>query len=168
MDHGENGYLEQRIVRALFECRSILSVGSMRGKFMDKIRCKRKIALDAYKPYLDEIPFQCEKLHGYANDILPTLADESIDGIMALDFIEHLDKQDSLFCLREMSRIAKSRVVIFTPKGFQQNKYLKNENLTELERDLQTHKSGWYPDELEGLGYDIKPMGKSLFAVLYK
>ena len=69
--------------------------------------------------------------------------DESIDGVVALDLIEHLEKKDGLALLDAIERIARKRVVIFTPNGFlPQGEYDNN--------PWQVHKSGWEVSETVG------------------
>ena len=140
---------------AFVDCDSVLSVGSMRGKFLDALPCKRKIALDVYKPYLDEIEFSCEKLHGDANVILPALPDEYVDGVMATDFIEHVTKEQGIVLLQQMLRLAKKRVAVFTPNGY----FPQDEARTQCtgeELHWQIHRSGWTIEELEGLGFEVE------------
>ena len=140
---------------AFVDCASVLSVGSMRGKFLDSLPCKRKIALDAYKPYLDEIAFPCEKIHGDANIVLPSLPDEYVDGVMATDFIEHVTKEQGVILLNHMLRLAKKRVAVFTPNGFFPQDEVRTQCSGE-ELQWQTHRSGWTIDELEELGFEVE------------
>jgi SAM-dependent methyltransferase len=75
----------------------------------------------------------------------------SFDCVMALDVLEHLTKPEGYELLREMERIAKRKVIIFTVNGLvPQKEYDKN--------PLQVHKSGWCAKELTGLGYEVSGM----------
>ena len=140
---------------AFFDCDSVLSIGSMRGKYLDVLPCKRKIALDVYQPYLDAIPFSCEKILGDANVVLPHLPDAYVDGVMATDFIEHVTKDQGVVLLRHMLRLARKRVAVFTPNGF----FPQDEERTGCtgeELQWQTHRSGWTIEELEALGFEVE------------
>ena len=50
--------------------------------------------------------------------------------------------------MRDMERIAKKKVIFFTPKGFLHQRRKTND-------DLQEHLSGWEPSEMKGYGYDV-------------
>jgi SAM-dependent methyltransferase len=73
----------------------------------------------------------------------------SFDAVVAFDLIEHLTRADGLALLAMMERVARRRVVVFTPNGF-------------LEQDavgdnpLQIHRSGWTADAMRELGYDVR------------
>jgi len=71
-----------------------------------------------------------------------------VDCIVALDFIEHLQKERGQAFLSEIERAADKQVIVFTPVGFQpQEPYDGNE--------FQRHRSGWTPAEFRSRGYDV-------------
>src|SRR4029078_10523678 len=83
--------------------------------------------------------------------------DKSVDSVFALDFIEHLDKQDGLRMLREAERVARQQIVVFTPHGFFPQSYDDPGKPDRWGMDggyWQTHRSGWAPDDF-GDGWDI-------------
>jgi 2-polyprenyl-3-methyl-5-hydroxy-6-metoxy-1,4-benzoquinol methylase len=70
------------------------------------------------------------------------------DCVVALDVIEHFEKARGFEFLRVLERLAKRRVIIFTPNGFlPQDAYDGNE--------FQRHLSGWWPTEFRKLGYRV-------------
>ena len=74
--------------------------------------------------------------------------DKSFDCVVALDLIEHLTKEEGAKLLKDIERIAKKKVVIFTPNGFvPQGEYDGN--------TYQIHKSGWGFKEMEKKGYKV-------------
>ena len=46
---------------------------------------------------------------------LSLIPDKSLDVVVSLDVIEHLEKKDGLRLISEMERVAREQVVIFTP-----------------------------------------------------
>jgi Methyltransferase domain len=73
---------------------------------------------------------------------------QSLDCVVALDLIEHLTKEDGSRLLASMERIARKRVVVFTPNGFlPQAPYEGNPS--------QEHLSGWSVDEMRARGYEV-------------
>ena len=81
---------------------------------------------------------------------LKLLPDSSVDTVFALDFIEHIEKEEGKLFIAEAIRVARRQVVLFTPFGFYSQEYLEP-----LEKDRwgldgtqwQVHKSGWVPDD---------------------
>jgi hypothetical protein len=68
------------------------------------------------------------------------------DACVALDVIEHLTKEDGLKLMADMERIARKKVIFFTPSGFLPQRHTSSD-------DLQEHLSGWEASEMERLGY---------------
>lgn len=160
--------LKELLESPFLGCESVISVGSMRGKYLEDLPCARKIALDAHLPYLNDIRFECEKMYGDAIDLIPKIPDNSIDGVMAIDFIEHLTKTHGEYLLPHMERIAKKVVVIYTPKGFQAQLERNVVKLSGEELFLQTHRSGWFASDFAKAGYETRLYGEAIIAVLRK
>lgn len=79
------------------------------------------------------------------------IPDNSFDCALALDVVEHLEKKDGGKLLDEMARIARKKVIIYTPNGF-----LKQDVLPD--NPAQKHLSGWSADEMKGLGFEVYGM----------
>ena len=77
--------------------------------------------------------------------------EKSFDAVLLLDVVEHLPKVEGLKLIEMAERIARKKIIIFTPNGF----------LRQGERDenpYQVHLSGWEVDEMEALGYRVRGM----------
>lgn len=73
---------------------------------------------------------------------------DSVDVVLALDLIEHLTEAEGFRLLEDMERIARERVVVFTPNGFlEQGEYGGN--------PWQVHRSGWSARRMRQLGYEV-------------
>ena len=73
---------------------------------------------------------------------------DSFDCVMALDVIEHLDKAEGEKLLASMERIARKKIIVFTPNGFlPQGMYESN--------PWQVHLSGWTAEEMKQKGYEV-------------
>jgi predicted SAM-dependent methyltransferase len=122
---------------------------------------KVHVCVDAHQPYLDLLQQQIEDNSSYVllcNTWRPALKQfpaNSIDSVFALDFIEHLPKAEGIDLLKEMKRIARRQVIIFTPLGF----YPQNhDNQTEDRWGMdggkwQTHHSGWEAEDFDDEWY---------------
>lgn len=126
--------------------RSILDVGCGDALYLVSVGGS-KIGLDIWRPSLQKArafcsdTVQCDLKGG-----LP-VKDKSFDTVLCIEVIEHLDKDQGLSLLQELSRVARREVILTTPRGFQP--------LTSATQPYMTHRSGWTESELQGLGYVI-------------
>lgn len=66
----------------------------------------------------------------------PNFGDKTYDAVCSLDLIEHLEREKGETLIREMERITRQKVILFTPNGFlPQSGYNGN--------PWQVHRSGW-------------------------
>jgi 2-polyprenyl-3-methyl-5-hydroxy-6-metoxy-1,4-benzoquinol methylase len=138
--------------RAIGDSGSVLDIGCgypspIRG-FSKKFYA---VGVDAFAPSIEK-----SRAEGIHNDYLMVdvldvgskVDEKSFDCVLAADLIEHMTKEEGLKLLAMMERIAKKRVVVFTPNGFlPQGEYGGN--------PFQVHKSGWTADEMRKRGYRI-------------
>lgn len=140
--------------RALRGCDSVLDLGCGSCPTMRQLGLGRITGLEGYEPAVararqlgthDEIVLGDVRRAG---ELFPP---KSFDACVALDLIEHLPKAEGWALLDAMERLARRRVVVFTPSGFlpQGNKEAG---------DLQVHVSGWEPHELRARGYRVQGM----------
>jgi len=85
------------------------------------------------------------------DEAMSVLPDKSVDAVLALDFIEHLRKEEGERFLQEAERLAKRQIVLFTPLGFYPQGVLESR----LDRwgldggEWQAHRSGWSPADFD-------------------
>ena len=84
-------------------------------------------------------------------DIDKFFPEKSFDIIIALDLIEHLSKEEGKLLIKKMEKLAKKKIIIFTPNGFVKQKAIKN-------NPFQKHKSGWNCSEMKQFGYECLGM----------
>ena len=74
--------------------------------------------------------------------------DKSFDCVLASDLIEHLSKEEGYKLVAMMVRIARKKVILFTPNGYlPQAGYGGNK--------FQRHQSGWDVEEMRELGFHV-------------
>ena len=128
----------------------VLDLGCGTMNITGKLKCKVIFGVDAHQPYIDELKdsghtyVYCGKIEKY----LPDFKKKSFDVVMSIDSIEHLTKPAALKAIGQMERIARKRVIIFTPIGF-----IKNDR--EENTEFQRHRCGFLPSELENMGFEI-------------
>lgn len=91
-----------------------------------------------------------------AYDYIKSVPDRHVDAVLAIDIIEHLEKEKGLELLDQMERVAKKLVVCWAPLGMlERGPY--NPDLTE--NPYQVHLWGPEPDDFQSRGWetDIYP-----------
>ena len=114
------------------------------------------ICVEAHRPYIERVKREVADDPKYVfinspwDRAVGMLPDKSVDTVFALDFIEHLEKEDGLRMLREAARVARRQVVVYTPNGFFPQAYDDPEKPDRWGMDggyWQTHRSGWQVED---------------------
>lgn len=77
---------------------------------------------------------------GDALDLLPKIADDVYEVVLAVDILEHFTKPDGMRFLAELKRVAKQAVLVSTPKEFHSQEIEAN--------PYENHRSHWTDTEL--------------------
>ncbi|MDW8465034.1 MAG: class I SAM-dependent methyltransferase [Chloroherpetonaceae bacterium] len=112
------------------------------------------VGVDAFLPAIEQS--RAHKIHHEYRqmDVLAletAFPPQSFDVVVALDVIEHFEKADGYQLIASMERIARRKVIIFTPNGFQPQGDF-NDN------PYQLHRSGWTVKDMRALGYSVSGM----------
>ncbi len=147
MDHNKWPFKEDEIV-------SILDVAcglSLKSKF---IPAQIRVGVDIYEKYFEhiesDVPYVVVKYD--VRKLNEIFMPKSFDLVLALDIVEHLEKEESLAMIAQCESIARKAVVLETPKGY------IPQNIDILGyggHTYQTHRCGWEVEELEKLGYSV-------------
>lgn len=130
-------------------CESCLEVGCGGDSPARMLVFKRYVGVDAYAPPIEEAKQrdpQGEYHVGRAESL--QFPDKSFDCVIALDLIEHLEKGDGFRFIEECRRVARRKVILFTPNGFLPQKSRNG--------DLNEHLSGWDAEEMRSLGFRVR------------
>ena len=143
----------QTLRRVLADCSSCLDVGCGASSPVRFVPLTHTVGLDAHLPTL-ELARTHQTHDDYQNipaqEVATCFGEGSFDCVVALDLIEHLEKEEGLVLLAAMERIARKKVVLFTPNG-----YLPQSS---HDGDLQEHQSGWTAPEMRRLGFHVLGM----------
>ncbi len=149
----QNQYARE-LEREVEGCSSLLDVGCGADSPVKYFsgRIKYSVGIDAFQPSIDRS--REKKIHSeyFLMNVMEMdrkfpLA--SFDCVIASDLIEHLEKKDGYKLIEMMTRLAKKKVIIFTPNGFlEQREYDGN--------SYQVHLSGWSIDEMKDLGFRVR------------
>lgn len=141
--------------RDLADCESILDLGCGSSSPLLKIGVGKKTdAVDIFEPYI--------KMHNKAGDyrscvladiltmpLIPEL-EKQYDAVVVCDVLEHLpkDKVYEIGLFNSIERIARKRVILFTPNSFVENDLVDDD-------PYQAHVSSWWPDDYRAMGYKV-------------
>jgi hypothetical protein len=159
---------EVELRKAVADCRTLLDVGCGSSSPIEPFSSGLfSTGIDAFQPSINK-----SRKAGIHNeyrrmDVLSIGKEfkaHSFDCVLASDLIEHLTKKDGVRLLNMMERIARERVIVFTPNGF----------LSQGEFDCnpwEGHKSGWTVAEMKERGYEVvgingwKPLGRKVISM---
>jgi SAM-dependent methyltransferase len=141
------------IERAVGEAGSLLDVGCGTRSPVRSFsrRPARLVGVEAHDPTAElagASGLYDEVLTADARALDTLFEPSSFDVVLAVDVLEHLERNDGHALIRAMEQVARERVVVFTPNGF----------VPQGEREgnpFQVHRSGWTGGELRRLGYRI-------------
>jgi SAM-dependent methyltransferase len=138
-------------------CQSLLDIGC--GERSPIFRFSKSIArttgVDSHLPSIENS--KAEGIHtDYVQMNLAGIGSRfeprSYDCVVALDVIEHFEKADGLRLLEAMERIARKKVVLYTPNGFLAQPPTPD-------NPHQLHRSGWTVSEMRARGYEVVGLG---------
>lgn len=90
------------------------------------------------------------------SDVVERFPEKSVDTVILVDVIEHLEKEEGERLLALTSKVARQQVVIFTPYGFMPQHHDDGKDAWGLSGgDWQEHKSGWLPEDFTGEGWSF-------------
>jgi SAM-dependent methyltransferase len=130
-------------------CKTCLEVGCGGDSPARLLSFDRYAGVDAYAPAILEAQQRDPKGEYYVGRAEHLdFPDKAFDCVIALDLIEHLTKEDGFRFLEECKRVARKRVILFTPNGFLPQK--------SKDGDMNEHLSGWEAGEMRTLGFNVR------------
>jgi len=122
-------------------------------RFLADMPVPVRVGVDAHLPYLEQRP---------SGPLVPVILDareatkifpaSSFDLVTMIDFIEHLDREDADTVLAMAEKLARRRVIVFTPRGA----FPQDHDVTGLGGDeWQRHRSEWQPADFTAAGFRV-------------
>ena len=109
------------------------------------------VGLDAFMPSIEKSKANGIH-HKYLNmnfsEMAQHIEQDSYDCVLANDVLEHLEKKEGKKFIKTLEKIAKKKVIIFTPNGFVPQEPFEN-------NPWQRHLSGWSVEEMRSRGYQV-------------
>jgi len=112
------------------------------------------VCVEPYRPYAESLSREhpgCVVLNCTWGQAMKLLPPGSVDTVVMLDVIEHLEKDEGARLLEETVRLARSQVVVYTPLGFMRQGDNEVKDAWGMDGvDWQVHRSGWSPEDFPG------------------
>lgn len=133
--------------RELKDCYSVLDLGCGPDSPIKYCNVPYSVGVDAFEPYIKA--GKEKKIH--TEYILANISDlnfkpNSFDGVVLIEVLEHLTKEQGKVLLEKVEAWAKKKVIISCPNG-----YLPQSSMSE--NPFQSHRSGWEVKEMRCCGY---------------
>lgn len=141
--------------RFMPSCDVLLDIGPGIRPF-DMLQAKLHICAEPYKEYIDHYQAKVAKGEAAAKlyinmdwrQVTETFPAQSVDTVVLMDVIEHLNKEEGVELLRKTEKIARKSIIIFTPLGFMPQCHPDGVDAWGLGgASFQEHKSGWLPQD---------------------
>lgn len=150
----DDALAEATIRQLVGPVRTVLDVGAgIRPQTL--VPARVHICVEPYEPYVERLRKEVSQDRDWVfltarwEDVLPLMPDDSVDTVLVLDVIEHMEKEEGLRLLHQAKRIARHQVVVLTPLGFLPQSHAPDD----LDRwqmrggRWQSHRSDWEPEE---------------------
>jgi hypothetical protein len=144
--------------------RSILDLGCGQSSSLSLIRDSYKVGLDYFKPYIFKSKMaSIHDAYVLADVRYLPFRSKSFQCTVAIEVLEHLDKQEGPMMIRQMEQVTQRKVILTTPNGFFEV-YVGPDALNPAEK----HVSGWSVSDLKKLGFKVHGLRglKSLYKAL--
>ncbi|TXI17957.1 MAG: class I SAM-dependent methyltransferase [Nitrosomonas sp.] len=154
---GQYGFL----LRTNLENVNLFEIGDTEARQRDKKDWKIIIdGIEGFAGYITPVhEYSYNNLMiGDALELLPTLSGRSYDLVLAIDILEHFDKEEGYVFLQECQRVCRGFVLVSTPREFIEQEIPAN--------PLENHRSHWTENDLKHLGFNtFLPDTLSLIAI---
>jgi SAM-dependent methyltransferase len=162
--HDAFGLKDEKRILALTG-NNVLDIGSGLGYWglLLKDYGRKTVAIEIYQPYLrltKMLEAYGAVIKGSAN-ALP-LKPNCFDTALAIEVIEHVNKQHGYLLLKEAKRVSKS-VIVTTPRY-----YSSNLNLPRRVPETERHLSYWTEQDFKTDGFKTSTLGRSILALHFE
>jgi ubiquinone/menaquinone biosynthesis C-methylase UbiE len=120
--------------------------------------------VDIVPEYIEEFKKRIPWAETHVSDVLKFLKaapDNSYDVVSCIDGIEHLVKDDGFVLIKEMKRVCRKKVLVFTPQSYTKNEP-KNTWGIHGGDYYQRHLSGWPKEDFLDNGFELLAEGPAV------
>jgi len=148
----KRGQIIQVICEQLKDCKSALELGAGHFEMIDALNAAVRVGVEIHAPYIERriCDSSVVAIRYDATKAAELFSPDSFDGVMLIDFIEHLSKPVALKLLEDVERICKKTIFVHCPAG---NHPQEGDAFGLGGEEYQLHRSSWEPEEFESLGF---------------
>lgn len=142
---------------AVHKDKSLLSIGCGIGLELANLNTNSVTAVDIVPEYLLEVKQRCPQADLFLDDglnFLKRAEDKSFDVVSLIDVLEHFKRRAGLRLLFHAKRVARQKVIVYTPEGYVRNEPHHAWGIPAGD-EYQRHQSGWEIKELKSLGFKL-------------
>ena len=141
---GQYGFM----ARTFLESTHLFVIEGSQGRQRDRSEWKVRIdGIEGFAGYLTPVHSYSYNniMIGDARELLATVPDGHYELVIAIDILEHLDKQDGIAFLKQLRRICTRAALVSTPKDFIHQEVDAN--------PFENHRSHWSLTELQACNF---------------
>ncbi len=136
---------------------TILDLGCGCGNPFKGIKFPLLVGLDIFKKKFN-MPEYDVVIFDNSNKINELFLDKSFDIVTGIDFIEHLKKEEGFEIMKKAEKIARKKVIFFTPRKWSENKQaVEDPEYWSHNNPANYHQSLWNDEDFIKQGYEIVP-----------
>ncbi|WP_407357228.1 hypothetical protein [Methanolobus sp. WCC5] len=120
------------------------------------VKAKINICCEPFNQYVKVLQDKLKNKKNYVvmnvgwNQVVKIFPPKSIDTILLVDVIEHLEKEEGRELLKATELVASQQIAIFTPLGFLPQEHPDGKDIWGYDGgSYQEHKSGWLPEDFD-------------------
>lgn len=134
---------------------TILDLGCGNGIPFQETNYPKLIGIDIFRKRFDMPEYDLVIFHD-ALRINELFLDNSFDVVIGIDFIEHLSRENGFEIMEKAEKIAKKKVIFFTPKEWSTNKQgVEDPHNWSYGNPANYHKSIWTEEDFTDRGYKV-------------
>jgi cyclopropane fatty-acyl-phospholipid synthase-like methyltransferase len=147
---------------------TVLDLGCGIMSATDGLTCKSVLGVDVWKRYLEHIKDRYQTVM-ISMEETGRFLNKSYDVVLCLDVLEHLEKNLALKIIDECKRIARNKVIIYTPSVHKDNSSAEKDAWGLGECPYQKHISVIDVDDFTSRGFRVKdPMKDNSHYAVYE
>ena len=149
------GYVQ--IMNLIPKDSTILDLGCGCGNPFKGIKFILLVGVDVFRKKFDMPEYDVVMFYD-AKKIDELFLDKSFDIVTGIDFIEHLKKEEGFEMIKKAEKIARKKVIFFTPREWGENKQeVESPRYWSYGNPANYHQSLWNEGDFIKQGYEIVP-----------
>ena len=153
----QNNPSYKNIINLIPRDSTILDLGCGCGNPFKGIKFSLLVGVDIFRKKFDMPEYDVVIFYD-ATKIDELFLDKSFDIVTGIDFIEHLKKEEGFEIIKKAEKVARKKVIFFTPRKWKDNKQaVEDSQYWSYGNPANYHQSLWNDEDFIKQGYEIVP-----------